>query len=50
MPEFKFRHVEGLVAVPFEWERSIPYDALLRSGEAREHVRDFAKLVEEADW
>ncbi len=50
MPEFKFRRAEGLVALPFEWGRDVPYGILLRRDETRDHVRDFAHLVMDTSW
>ncbi len=47
MPEFKYRELEGLVAVPFEWPRRISYGISLKKGEARTYVLDFARLVRE---
>ncbi len=47
MPQFKFNPVEGLVAVPFEWETKIPYGVLVAAGERRDHVCEFLRLVKQ---
>ena len=45
MPEFKFAHSEGLVAVPLADAEEIPYGIATRRGEARDHVLDLAALI-----
>ena len=48
MPEFKFAHSEGLVAVPLADAEEIPYGIVMRRGEARDHVLDLAALIRDA--
>ena len=47
MPEFKFREMEGLAGVPFEWPQEVSYGITLRRGEGRDHVLELASLVRE---
>ncbi len=47
MPEFKFREMEGLVAVPFEWPQKVTYGITLKRAESRDYVLELARLVRE---
>jgi DNA-binding transcriptional LysR family regulator len=47
MPEFKFTHNEGLVAVPFSGAEQIPYGLVVRQGESRDYVRDLVALLQQ---
>lgn len=45
MPEFKFREMEGLACVPFEWPQKVSYGITLKRGEGRDYVLCLAELV-----
>ena len=45
MPEFKYLKNEKLIAIPFEWQETVPYGMVMKKGEERPYVKAFAEMA-----
>ena len=45
MPEFKYLKNEKLIAIPFEWQETVPYGMVMKKGEERPYIKAFAEMA-----
>lgn len=45
MPEFKYLKNEKLIAIPFEWQDTVPYGMIMKKGEERPYIKAFAEMA-----